>query len=118
MTTEDQWEVEIRIRRNGRCIGITKALGDTPGAALWKATTDLKDGVRGLRDPDWRRDGAAGQGGEQRMTMRCLLCGRCGERAVRAQELAWGPRVRRLGSSAQMRRTRLPEVSSSPEPCG
>lgn len=41
MTTEDQWEVEIRIRRNGRCVGITKARGDTPGAALWNATTDL-----------------------------------------------------------------------------
>lgn len=42
MTTEDQREVEVRARR-GRCVDITRTLGNTPGAALWKAPTDFTE---------------------------------------------------------------------------
>lgn len=39
--SEEEWEAEVRIRRNGRCVGIIKALGDTAGDALYNVTNDL-----------------------------------------------------------------------------
>lgn len=60
MSADDQWEVEIRFRRNGRCVGIIKALGNTPRDALFNATNDVEsalhvnptgpDAVRVIRD--------------------------------------------------------------------
>ena len=41
MNADEDWEVEIRFRRNGRCVGITKAMHDTPKEALYAATTDM-----------------------------------------------------------------------------
>lgn len=123
MTTEDLWEVEIRIRRNGRCVGITKALGDTPGSgALERDDGPYGRGVHGLRESDWQRDGAVGREGVQRMITRCcLFCGRWGERAFYQvnDDGGWAcrnDRACRRHREATVRR--LPEVSSPPEPRG
>lgn len=37
-----EWEAEIRIRRNGRCVRIERALGRSPGDAIYAVTNDLE----------------------------------------------------------------------------
>lgn len=37
-----EWEAEIRIRRNGRCVKIEKAPGDTPASALYNVHNDVE----------------------------------------------------------------------------
>lgn len=44
-----KWEVEIKVRRNGRMWRWEKAIGETPMCAYESATTNL---VRDLQDTD------------------------------------------------------------------
>lgn len=37
-----EWEAEVKIRRNGRIYRWQKALGDSPGSALYAVTNDLE----------------------------------------------------------------------------
>lgn len=52
-----EWEAEIRLRRNGRCVRIERALGDSAGQAIYAVTNDLEREYWGDLGP--------GQGGDQ-----------------------------------------------------